>query len=52
MTIVNVNYASLDEVFGSDFKKKKRRNLKKLKLKKKLHVITMLEDMIKIQIKI
>ena len=51
MTIVNVNYASLDEVFGSDFKKK-RRNLKKLKLKKKLHVITMLEDMIKIQIKI
>ena len=25
MTIVNVNYASLDEVFGSDFKKKKKK---------------------------
>ena len=50
MTIVNVNYSSLDEVLGLTLKKKK--DLKSLKPKKKLHVIIMLEDMIKIQIKI
>lgn len=31
MTIVNVNYASLDEVFGSDFCKTKKERKKKLK---------------------
>ena len=31
MTIVNVNYASLDEVFGSDFNKKKKKKTKKIK---------------------
>jgi len=29
MTIVNVNYSSLDEVFGSDFNKKKKKKPKK-----------------------
>lgn len=29
MTIVNVNYSSLDEVFGSDFNKKKKKKTKK-----------------------
>jgi len=34
MTIVNVNYASLDEVFGSDFNKKKKKKPKKVKTPK------------------
>jgi hypothetical protein len=34
MTIVNVNYSSLDEVFGSDFNKKKKKKSKKNKTSK------------------
>jgi hypothetical protein len=31
MTIVNVSYGNLDEVFGSDFNKKKKKKIKKIK---------------------
>ena len=49
MTIVNVNYANLDEVFGSGFNKKKKVNKRKQKIHQRtLLAITMLEDMIKL----